>query len=237
MPRNSQVNNSSGTGSWEWVSSTAPVWGHSRGDLGSVAAPRWYHGHLSGKEAEKLLTEKGKPGSFLVRESQSKPGDFVLSVLTSEDKTESGDRKPHVTHVMIHFQVGIGLGGIPPGAGNPKITPDLGFCPPAGREVRRGRRREVRHPHGPRGALQEEPHGGEIGSCGSPEAGNSCSSGNSASFRAHPNSRERAQIAGFGNCQKILVLLLPVPAAAGMIPAPANTPRDSGTAFSEGKTP
>uniref|UniRef100_A0A8C3E1I0 Tyrosine-protein phosphatase non-receptor type n=1 Tax=Corvus moneduloides TaxID=1196302 RepID=A0A8C3E1I0_CORMO len=66
---------------------------------------RWYHGHLSGKEAEKLLTEKGKPGSFLVRESQSKPGDFVLSVLTSEDKTESGDRKPHVTHVMIHFQL------------------------------------------------------------------------------------------------------------------------------------
>uniref|UniRef100_A0A8C2TG71 protein-tyrosine-phosphatase n=1 Tax=Coturnix japonica TaxID=93934 RepID=A0A8C2TG71_COTJA len=41
---------------------------------------RWYHGHLTGKEAEKLLTEKGKPGSFLVRESQSKPGDFVLSV-------------------------------------------------------------------------------------------------------------------------------------------------------------
>uniref|UniRef100_A0A8C3JZT3 protein-tyrosine-phosphatase n=1 Tax=Calidris pygmaea TaxID=425635 RepID=A0A8C3JZT3_9CHAR len=40
---------------------------------------RWYHGHLTGKEAEKLLTEKGKPGSFLVRESQSKPGDFVLS--------------------------------------------------------------------------------------------------------------------------------------------------------------
>ncbi|NXL46645.1 PTN11 phosphatase, partial [Podilymbus podiceps] len=65
---------------------------------------RWYHGHLTGKEAEKLLTEKGKPGSFLVRESQSKPGDFVLSVLTNEDKMETGDRKPHVTHVMIHYQ-------------------------------------------------------------------------------------------------------------------------------------
>ncbi|KFQ56819.1 Tyrosine-protein phosphatase non-receptor type 11, partial [Pelecanus crispus] len=52
---------------------------------------RWYHGHLTGKEAEKLLTEKGKPGSFLVRESQSKPGDFVLSVLTNEDKMETGD--------------------------------------------------------------------------------------------------------------------------------------------------
>ncbi|XP_078498487.1 tyrosine-protein phosphatase non-receptor type 11-like isoform X1 [Lissotriton helveticus] len=65
---------------------------------------RWYHGHLSGKEAEKLLTEKGKPGSFLVRESQSKPGDFVLSVLTNEEKMENGDRKPRVTHVMIRFQ-------------------------------------------------------------------------------------------------------------------------------------
>ncbi|XP_043919015.1 tyrosine-protein phosphatase non-receptor type 11-like, partial [Protopterus annectens] len=67
---------------------------------------RWYHGHLSGKEAEKLLIDKGKPGSFLVRESQSKPGDFVLSVLTSEEKLENGDRRPKVTHVMIRFQDG-----------------------------------------------------------------------------------------------------------------------------------
>uniref|UniRef100_A0A6I8NKF1 Tyrosine-protein phosphatase non-receptor type n=1 Tax=Ornithorhynchus anatinus TaxID=9258 RepID=A0A6I8NKF1_ORNAN len=65
---------------------------------------RWYHGHLFGKEAEKLLTEKGKAGSFLVRESQSKPGDFVLSVLTHEDRTDTGDRKARVTHVMIRFQ-------------------------------------------------------------------------------------------------------------------------------------
>nr|XP_033777436.1 tyrosine-protein phosphatase non-receptor type 11-like isoform X2 [Geotrypetes seraphini] len=66
---------------------------------------RWYHGQLSGKDAEKLLTEKGKPGSFLVRESQSKPGDFVLSVLTNEERIESGDRKPRVTHVMIRYQL------------------------------------------------------------------------------------------------------------------------------------
>ncbi|KAM4703672.1 tyrosine-protein phosphatase non-receptor type 11-like [Rhinophrynus dorsalis] len=65
---------------------------------------RWYHGHLSGREAEKLLLEKGKPGSFLVRESQSKPGDFVLSVLTSEEKLENGERKSRVTHVMIRFK-------------------------------------------------------------------------------------------------------------------------------------
>ncbi|XP_030382645.1 tyrosine-protein phosphatase corkscrew isoform X2 [Scaptodrosophila lebanonensis] len=55
---------------------------------------RWFHGNLSGKDAEKLILERGKTGSFLVRESQSKPGDFVLSVRT-DDK---------VTHVMIRWQ-------------------------------------------------------------------------------------------------------------------------------------
>ncbi|XP_059868523.1 tyrosine-protein phosphatase non-receptor type 11-like [Delphinus delphis] len=63
---------------------------------------RWYHGHLSGKEAEKLLMQKGRPGSFLVRESQSKPGDFVLSVLTQQ--LDRADRQARVTHVMIRFQ-------------------------------------------------------------------------------------------------------------------------------------
>lgn len=56
---------------------------------------RWFHGHLSAKEAERLMLERGKNGSFLVRESQSKPGDFVLSVRTDD----------RVTHVMIRSQV------------------------------------------------------------------------------------------------------------------------------------
>lgn len=64
-------------------------------DRRCVRVRRWFHGHLSGKEAEKLILEKGKNGSFLVRESQSKPGDYVLSVRT-DDK---------VTHVMIRCQV------------------------------------------------------------------------------------------------------------------------------------
>lgn len=64
-------------------------------DRRRVRVRRWFHGHLSGKEAEKLILEKGKNGSFLVRESQSKPGDYVLSVRT-DDK---------VTHVMIRCQV------------------------------------------------------------------------------------------------------------------------------------
>ncbi len=41
-----------------------------------------------------MILERGINGSFLVRESQSKPGDFVLSVRT-DDK---------VTHVMIRWQ-------------------------------------------------------------------------------------------------------------------------------------
>ena len=66
-------------------------------------AERWFHGNLSGKDAEKLVLDRGKNGSFLVRESQSKPGDYVLTVRT-DDK---------VTHVMIRstnnkFDVGGG---------------------------------------------------------------------------------------------------------------------------------
>uniref|UniRef100_A0A672JX04 protein-tyrosine-phosphatase n=1 Tax=Sinocyclocheilus grahami TaxID=75366 RepID=A0A672JX04_SINGR len=56
---------------------------------------RWYHGHLSGPNAEKLLRERDEPGTFLVRESLSKPGDFVLSVLTN-DLTSSGRRVSHI---------------------------------------------------------------------------------------------------------------------------------------------
>uniref|UniRef100_A0A2K5QRA7 protein-tyrosine-phosphatase n=1 Tax=Cebus imitator TaxID=2715852 RepID=A0A2K5QRA7_CEBIM len=41
--------------------------------------------------AEKLLTEKGKHGSFHAKESQSHPRDFVLSVCTSENKGKSND--------------------------------------------------------------------------------------------------------------------------------------------------
>jgi SH2 domain len=57
---------------------------------------RWFHGHIMSKDAEKLLLEKGKNGSFLVRESISKPGDFVLSVRIDETQ---------VTHVMIRCNV------------------------------------------------------------------------------------------------------------------------------------
>lgn len=58
---------------------------------------RWFHGHLSGRDAEKQLLEKGKIGSFLVRESQTSPGDYVLTVRTDVTKAP-------VTHVKIHYE-------------------------------------------------------------------------------------------------------------------------------------
>ncbi|KAJ8005199.1 hypothetical protein DPEC_G00144150 [Dallia pectoralis] len=64
---------------------------------------RWYHGHLSGPNAEKLLWERDEPGTFLVRQSLSKPGDFVLSVLTEEkSKASSGGRR--VSHIKVMCQ-------------------------------------------------------------------------------------------------------------------------------------
>ena len=61
---------------------------------------RWFHGHISGKNAERLLKEKGKNGSYLVRESQSKPGDFVLSV-----RIDEANKDAKVTHVIIRCKV------------------------------------------------------------------------------------------------------------------------------------
>ncbi|XP_045763063.1 tyrosine-protein phosphatase corkscrew [Maniola jurtina] len=65
---------------------------------------RWYHGQLTAKEAERIMLENGKNGSFLVRESQRQPGDFVLSVRMRD----------RVTHVIIRrkdnkYDVGGGL--------------------------------------------------------------------------------------------------------------------------------
>uniref|UniRef100_A0A8C9VFN9 Tyrosine-protein phosphatase non-receptor type n=1 Tax=Scleropages formosus TaxID=113540 RepID=A0A8C9VFN9_SCLFO len=65
---------------------------------------RWFHGHLSGPNAEKLLVERDEPGTFLVRESLSKPGDFVLSALT-EERTKGPDGPRRCTICMyICFQ-------------------------------------------------------------------------------------------------------------------------------------
>ncbi|XP_072931302.1 tyrosine-protein phosphatase non-receptor type 11-like isoform X2 [Epargyreus clarus] len=49
---------------------------------------------MSAKEAEHLIMEKGRNGSFLVRESQTHPGEYVLSVRV----------RGRVSHVMIRRQ-------------------------------------------------------------------------------------------------------------------------------------
>lgn len=56
---------------------------------------RWFHAQMSGKEAECLILEKGCSESYLVRESQSDPGNYVLTIKT-EDK---------VTEIKIRFDV------------------------------------------------------------------------------------------------------------------------------------
>lgn len=61
---------------------------------------RWFHGSISGITAERLIREKGVNGSFLVRESQSKIGDYVLTVRT-KDETSQADK---ITHVMIRHK-------------------------------------------------------------------------------------------------------------------------------------
>ncbi|XP_050360780.1 tyrosine-protein phosphatase corkscrew-like isoform X2 [Nymphalis io] len=55
---------------------------------------KWYHGGISAKEAEHLMMDKGRNGSFLVRESQTHPGEYVLSVRV----------RGRVSHVMIRKQ-------------------------------------------------------------------------------------------------------------------------------------
>ncbi|CAH1647854.1 unnamed protein product [Spodoptera littoralis] len=55
---------------------------------------KWFHGVMSAKEAELLIMQKGKNGSFLVRESQAHPGEYVLSVRV----------RGRVSHVMIRRQ-------------------------------------------------------------------------------------------------------------------------------------
>lgn len=52
---------------------------------------RWFHGHISSKDAEKLMLDRGKNGSYMVRESVTKPGSFVVTARTDDI----------INHVMI----------------------------------------------------------------------------------------------------------------------------------------
>lgn len=59
---------------------------------------------MSGGQAESLLQAKGEPWTFLVRESLSQPGDFVLSVLNDQPKAGPGSPL-RVTHIKVMCEV------------------------------------------------------------------------------------------------------------------------------------
>lgn len=61
---------------------------------------RWFHGSISGAAAEKLIREKGVTGSFLVRESQSQVGGYVITVRTKDEMSQNDK----VAQVMIRYQ-------------------------------------------------------------------------------------------------------------------------------------
>ncbi|XP_069842731.1 SH2 domain-containing protein 1A isoform X2 [Dendropsophus ebraccatus] len=48
-----------------------------------------YHGNISREEGERLLCEAGKDGSYLIRDSETKPGMYCLCVLVSKTTTGS----------------------------------------------------------------------------------------------------------------------------------------------------
>lgn len=51
-------------------------------DRGAPPLRRWYHGKLERGVAEERLRQACMPGSYLVRESERRPGSFVLSFLS-----------------------------------------------------------------------------------------------------------------------------------------------------------
>jgi tyrosine-protein phosphatase non-receptor type 11 len=57
---------------------------------------RYYHGAITGTEATNLLLDKGKPGSYLVRESRSDPQNYVLCVRCENNK---------IVHLIINYSV------------------------------------------------------------------------------------------------------------------------------------
>ena len=65
---------------------------------------RYFHGAISGAEATNLLMTKGKPGSYLVRESRTHPEDYVLCVRCDNDK---------IVHLIIQYTVSRGSSGEP----------------------------------------------------------------------------------------------------------------------------
>lgn len=69
-----------------------------------VTSERWYHGGLTGREAEQMMLNKGQDGSFLVRASSHNPGNYVLSARIADE----------ISHVYIRHRDGLfDMGGGP----------------------------------------------------------------------------------------------------------------------------
>lgn len=69
-----------------------------------ITTERWYHGNVTGREAENLLMFKGQDGGYLVRVSTHSPGNFVLSTRVTDE----------VSHVIIRNKDGMfDMGGGP----------------------------------------------------------------------------------------------------------------------------
>lgn len=67
----------------------SPVGCLAHGEAGSLAFPlpspapslcRWYSGRISRQLAEEILMKRNHLGAFLIRESESSPGEFSVSV-------------------------------------------------------------------------------------------------------------------------------------------------------------
>uniref|UniRef100_A0A8C4QTX9 NCK adaptor protein 2 n=1 Tax=Eptatretus burgeri TaxID=7764 RepID=A0A8C4QTX9_EPTBU len=68
---------------WDPAGSAANGVGSS-GMAASVLWSRpWYHGRMSRQQAEALLNERGQDGDFIVRDSESSPNDFSISLKAS----------------------------------------------------------------------------------------------------------------------------------------------------------
>eukprot|EP00112_Aurelia_sp_Birch-Aquarium-sp1_P024552 Seg782.13 transcript_id=Seg782.13/GoldUCD/mRNA.D3Y31 product="Tyrosine-protein phosphatase non-receptor type 11" protein_id=Seg782.13/GoldUCD/D3Y31 len=80
---------------------------------------RWFYGCIEKEETKQMLLRNGSPGSFLIRESRSRPGNYVLSVRTDQDTVEflvvqnggkfdlstaKGFKFPSLHDLITHFQ-------------------------------------------------------------------------------------------------------------------------------------
>lgn len=51
----------------------------------SIEAEEWFHGKIARSKAERIILNATQAGAFLIRESESKPGDYSLSVKDGEN--------------------------------------------------------------------------------------------------------------------------------------------------------